>query len=111
MVTLIGQNPNEFELHLRAILALPIPSIELAGPAASAVILAARESQDFGFTGVAKALAHGKPGKPIDLRLFGKPSTLRNRRMGVALARDASVERAKDRAVAAASKVKIDYRD
>ena len=111
MVTLIGQNPNEFELHLRAILGLPIPSIELAGPAASAVILAARESHDFGFTGIAKALAHGKRGKPVDLRLFAKPNTLKNRRMGVALARDTNVERAKDRAVAAASKVTIEYRD
>jgi len=111
MVTLIGQSPNEFELHLRAILGLPIPAIELAGPAASAVILADRESQDFGFSGVAEALALGEPGKPVDLRLFAKPNTLKNRRMGVALARDTDVERAKDRAVAAASKVKIEYRD
>ncbi len=111
MVTLIGQSPNEFELHLRAILGLPIPAIELAGPAASAVILASRESHDFGFGGVAEVLAHGKPGKPVDLKLFAKPNTLKNRRMGVALARDTNVERAKDRAVAAAAKVKIDYRD
>ena len=46
MVTLISQFPNEFELHLRAILGLPIPSIELAGPSASAVILASEESED-----------------------------------------------------------------
>jgi phosphoribosylglycinamide formyltransferase 2 len=111
MVTLIGQNPNEFELHLRAILGLPIPSIELQGPAASAVILADRESRDFGFSGVAEALAHGKPGRPVDLRLFAKPETLRNRRMGVALARDTDVERARARAVAAASKVEIQYPD
>ena len=111
MVTLIGQSPNEFELHLRAILGLPIPSIELAGPAASAVILADRESRDFGFTGVAEALAHGRSDKPVDLRLFAKPNTLNNRRMGVALARGKTVERAKERAVAAAAKVKIDYRD
>jgi len=111
MVTLISQSPNEFELHLRAILDLPIPAIELAGPAASAVVLATRESHDFGFSGVAEALAQGEPGKPVGLRLFAKPNTLRNRRMGVALARDADVERAKDRAVAAASNVKIDYRD
>jgi phosphoribosylglycinamide formyltransferase 2 len=111
MVTLIGQDPNEFELHLRAILGLPIPSIEVAGPSASAVVLADRESEEFGFAGVAEALAHGKPDRPVDLRLFAKPNTLKNRRMGVALARDTSVERAKDRAVAAASKVKIEYRD
>ena len=111
MVTLIGQNPNEFELHLRAILGLPIPAIELAGPAASAVILATQESHDFAFTGVAEALAHGRPGKPVDVRLFAKPNTLKNRRMGVALARGLSVERARERAVAAAAKIKIDHRD
>jgi phosphoribosylglycinamide formyltransferase 2 len=111
MVTLIGQNPNEFELHLRAILGLPIPAIELAGPSASAVILADRESGDFGFSGVEAALKQGEAGHPVDLRLFAKPNTLKNRRMGVALARDTDVERAKARAVAAASKVKIDYRD
>ena len=57
MVTLIGQSPNEFELHLRTILGLPIPTIETAGPAASAVILAERTSSDFAFEGVAEALA------------------------------------------------------
>jgi phosphoribosylglycinamide formyltransferase 2 len=111
MVTLISQSPNEFELHLRAILGLPIPAIELAGPAASAVILADRESHDFGFTGVAEALATGEPGRPVDLRLFAKPNTLKNRRMGVALARGADVEEAVERASDAASKVKITYRD
>ena len=111
MVTLIGQSPNEFELHLRAILGLPIPAIELAGPSASAVILADRESHDFAFTGVADALATGVPGKPVDLRIFAKPNTLKNRRMGVALARGTDVEDAVERAVAAAAKVKITYRD
>ena len=111
MVTLIGQSPNEFELHLRAILGLPIPAIELAGPAASAVILADRESHDFGFSGVTEALAEGKPDRPVDLRLFAKPNTLKNRRMGVALARDTDVELATAHAVAAASHVRIEYRD
>ena len=111
MVTLIGQNPNEFELHLRAILGLPIPAIELAGPSASAVILADRESHDFGFSGVSEALALGEAERPIDLRLFAKPNTLKNRRMGVALARGSDVDEAVARAVAAASKVKIEYRD
>jgi phosphoribosylglycinamide formyltransferase 2 len=111
MVTLISQSPNEFELHLRAILGLPIPAIELAGPSASAVILADRESHDFSFTGVADALATGEPGKPVDLRIFAKPNTLKNRRMGVALARGTDVEDATERAVAAAAKVKITYRD
>ena len=111
MVTLIGQSPNEFELHVRAILGLPIPAIELAGPAASAVILADRESHDFGFDGVAAALAEGRADAPVDVRLFAKPNTLKNRRMGVALARGSDVGAATARAIAAASKVRIDYRD
>lgn len=109
MVTLISQFPNEFELHLRAVLGFPIPSIEPIGPSASAVILADRESDDFSFEGVADALALGAPGRPVDLRIFAKPNTLPNRRMGVALARSDSAEEAIDRAKAAASRVRIRY--
>jgi phosphoribosylglycinamide formyltransferase 2 len=109
MVTLISQFPNEFELHLRAILGLPIPSIELFGPAASAVVLASEESERFAYDGIAEALALGAPGAPVDLRIFAKPVTLDNRRMGVALARGASTDDAIARAVAAASRVKIRY--
>ncbi len=111
MVTLIGQSPNEFELHLRAILGLPIPAIELAGPSASAVILADRESHKFSFKGIAEALALGEPDKPVDLRIFAKPNTLKNRRMGVALARGGDIEEAVQRAIAAASRIEINYRD
>ena len=110
MVTLISQFPNEFELHLRAILGLPIPAIELLGPSASAVILADRESDDFAFDGLANALALGAPGNPVDLRLFAKPNTLKNRRMGVALARGDSVDDALARASGAASRITIRYR-
>jgi phosphoribosylglycinamide formyltransferase 2 len=109
MVTLISQFPNEFELHLRAILGLPIPSIELIGPAASAVILSDRDSEDFAYDGLADALALGAPGKPVDLRIFAKPRTLSHRRMGVALARDDKIEDALERAKAAAARVKIRY--
>ena len=111
MVTLIGQSPNEFELHVRAILGLPIPAIELAGPSASAVILADRESDRFGFEGVHAALGMGESEAPVDVRLFAKPKTLKNRRMGVALARAGTVEQAVARAVAAAAKVTIHYDD
>ncbi|HVF37251.1 MAG TPA: formate-dependent phosphoribosylglycinamide formyltransferase [Sphingomicrobium sp.] len=111
MVTLIGQSPNEFELHLRALLGLPIPAIELAGPSASAVVLADRESHDFEYAGVAEALALSEGGKPVDVRLFAKPNTLRNRRMGVALALGENVEEAVRRAVQAAGKVSISFRD
>ena len=110
MVTLISQLPNEFELHLRAILDLPIPGIEVAGPSASAVILADRECEDFEFKGVSEALALGAPGYPVDVRIFAKPKTLKNRRMGVALARGPSVEDALARAKSAAARVTIDYK-
>jgi phosphoribosylglycinamide formyltransferase 2 len=109
MVTLISQFPNEFELHLRAILGLPIPSIELLGPSASAVILAAEESDSFSYDGIADALALGSPGNPVDLRIFAKPNTLKNRRMGVALARNENVDNALARATSAASRVKLRY--
>jgi phosphoribosylglycinamide formyltransferase 2 len=109
MVTLISQFPNEFELHLRAILGLPIPSIELVGPSASAVILADRESDSFNYDGVSEALALGSPRNAVDLRLFAKPRTLKNRRMGVALARGDTAEDAVARAKRAAARVKIRY--
>jgi phosphoribosylglycinamide formyltransferase 2 len=107
MVTLISQSPNEFELHLRAILGLPITAIDFAGPSASAVILASEEADRFRFVGVADALQLAEPGEPVDIRLFGKPRMLVNRRMGVALARAGSVEQARATAVAAASRIAI----
>lgn len=107
MVTLISQFPNEFELHLRAILGLPIPSIEFAGPSASAVIMAEAEADKFTYEGLAEALALGAPGMPVDLRIFAKPRALKNRRMGVALARADTVDDAVARAVAAAARVKV----
>jgi len=110
MVTLISQLPNEFELHLRAILGLPIPGIEFAGPSASAVILGHRDCGAFSYSGVADALAVGAPGYPVDIRIFAKPKTLKNRRMGVALARGPSVEDALARAKSAAARVMIDYK-
>jgi len=109
MVTLIGQSPNEFELHLRAILGLPIPAIELAGPAASAVILADRESENFGFRGVSEALALGKARAPVEVRLFAKPDALPARRMGVALARGDDIASARALASEAAATIEIEY--
>jgi phosphoribosylglycinamide formyltransferase 2 len=109
MVTLISQFPNEFELHLRAILRLPIPSIEFLGPSASAVVLASQESEQFAYDGIAEALALGAPRSPVDLRIFAKPGTLPHRRMGVALARGATVGEAIERAKSAAARVKISY--
>jgi phosphoribosylglycinamide formyltransferase 2 len=109
MVTLISQFPNEFELHLRAILGLPIPSIELIGPSASAVVLASEESDSFTIEGLDEALSLGAPRAPVDLRIFAKPKTLKNRRMGVALARSDSVDDAVARAKSAAAQIKFRY--
>ena len=103
MVTLISQNLNEFELHLRAILGLPIPNIIQYAPAASAVILASETADSIYFTGVDKALSMSD----VDIRLFGKPNSRPYRRMGVALATAASTELARARAVEAASQIKI----
>ena len=111
MVTLITQFPNQFELHLRANLGLPVPSIELQRAGASAVILADRESDDFAFDGIAEALSRGHPGAPVDLRIFAKPKTLKNRRMGIALAGGQDADDAVATAKAAASSVRIGYKD
>jgi len=103
MVTLISQNLNEFELHLRAILGLPIPNINQLGACASAVILASEKSDSINFDGVAIALSE----TDVDIRLFGKPTSHPYRRMGVALAKGNNVEEARDKATKAAAKVKI----
>ncbi|QOT71357.1 formate-dependent phosphoribosylglycinamide formyltransferase [Sphingobium fuliginis] len=105
MVTLISQNWSEFDLHARAIMGLPVPEVTLHGAAASAVILADRESDDFRFEGLAEALS--TPGGEVDLRLFGKPTTRPYRRMGVALARAVDADQARAVAAEAASKVRI----
>ncbi|PPS45280.1 formate-dependent phosphoribosylglycinamide formyltransferase [Chroococcidiopsis sp. TS-821] len=103
MVTLISQNLNEFELHLRAVLGLPIPHIELLAPSASAVILANEYADTVSYVGVTDALAE----KDVDLRLFGKPDTRPGRRMGVALAKGENVRVARAKAIKAASQVKV----
>ena len=104
MVTLISQNLNEFELHLRAILGLPIPKIEVYSPAASAVILANKHSDRISFANVAEALKV----EDTDIKLFGKPDSRPYRRMGVALAKGATTTEAREKAAAVASKVIID---
>jgi len=103
MVTLISQNLNEFELHLRAVLDLHIPNIEQLGPSASAVILANQYSTSIYFEGVADALSE----KDVDLRLFGKPDSRPMRRMGVALAKGIDIQQAREKAITAANKIKI----
>lgn len=103
LVTLISQSPNQFELHLRAVLNLPIPQIHTFGPAASAVILADRVVEDPKYTGLAEALEE----RGTDLRIFGKPRAHPYRRMGVALALGRTIEGARGKATDAAAKVGI----
>ncbi|MFN3917772.1 MAG: formate-dependent phosphoribosylglycinamide formyltransferase [Flavobacteriales bacterium] len=82
MVTLANtQNLNEFELHARAVLDLPIPQISLEKAGVSAVILAHKEGGEPVFKGVEKVLAE----KNTDVKLFGKPTARPYRRMGVVL--------------------------
>ena len=109
MVTMIGQSPDQFELHVRAVLGLPIPAIDMAGPSASAVILADRGSERFAFDGIGDALSLGRAGTPVAVRLFAKPVTLPGRRMGVALARGETIEDARATATRAASRITIAY--
>lgn len=101
MVTLVSQDLTEFALHVRAILGLPVPAIEQFGPSASCALLVDGESQQVRYTGLDAALA--EPG--TSLRLFGKPEVSGHRRMGVALARGATVDEARDKARRAAAAV------
>ncbi len=101
MVTMITQWQNEFELHARAILGLPV-STALKSPGASAVIYGGVDAQGIVFDGVADALRVPNS----EIRLFGKPESFVKRRMGVALVHDADVDRARVQAKLAASLVK-----
>lgn len=101
MVTMISQIQNEFELHARAILGLPV-SVAMRAPGASAVIYGGMEAKGIAFEGVDEALRVPQS----DLRLFGKPEAFTRRRMGVALANGANTDEARARAKLAASKVR-----
>jgi len=107
MVTLAGtQNFNEFELHLRAILSLPIYEITLEKAGASAVILAAENSNHPTFSGIEKIAGLPK----TDFRIFGKPTSRPYRRMGVSLVNDAletPIEEIVEKAKEAAKLVKV----
>jgi phosphoribosylglycinamide formyltransferase 2 len=101
MVTMITQWQNEFELHARAILGLPVDTA-LKSPGASAVIYGGVEAQAVVFEGVAEALAVPN----AELRLFGKPESFVKRRMGVALVHAEDVDTARREAKRAAACVK-----
>ncbi len=100
MVTMTTQAQNEFELHARAILGLPVDTT-LRNPGASAVIYGGMDAPAIAYDGLADALT--VPGS--DIRLFGKPVSYPRRRMGVALASAGNITEARQRAKEAASRV------
>ena len=102
LVTLATQTQSEFALHARALLGLPV-DVSQRDIGASAVIYGGMDAVGVAFEGVAEALSV----PTADLRLFGKPESYVSRRMGVATARGATVEQARERARDAASKVRV----
>jgi len=94
LVTLLSQDLSEFALHVRALVGLPIPNIIQHGPSASSAILVEGESVEVSFHDLERALVE----PDTTLRLFGKPAVAGRRRMGVALARGATLEAARDKA-------------
>lgn len=105
MVTMISQDLSQFALHARAILGLPIPNINFHSASASSVILAEGKSTKLSFAGLNKALSD----ENTQLRLFGKPDVEGERRMGVCLARDTDVEKAKEKAISASDAIKFSF--
>lgn len=105
MVTLISQELSEFALHVRAFTGLPIGQIVQYGPSASAAILGQGQSQNIQFSGLDDALSVPH----TQVRLFGKPDISGRRRLGVALSRGKTTEKAIDRALECAKAVKINY--
>ncbi|WP_269617085.1 formate-dependent phosphoribosylglycinamide formyltransferase [Prochlorococcus marinus] len=103
LVTLISQNLNEFELHLRAVLGIPIPEIVCHEASASRVILASQKTSNIAFTGLEDALSQPNTG----VFIFGKPSSTEGRRMGVAVANAETIDEAKIKADQAAQSVQF----
>jgi phosphoribosylglycinamide formyltransferase 2 len=107
MVTLAGtQNFSEFELHLRAVLGIPIPEITLERAGASAVILALDKKENPQYIGLQEAASQPKS----DIRIFGKPTTRPYRRMGVVVVWDkpnTNMDALRDRAKKIASGVSV----
>lgn len=104
MVTMISQDLSEFALHARAILGLPIPNIHFHGPSASSVILVEGESDKVQFGNLQQALAEPN----TQIRLFGKPEVSGQRRMGVVLARDETVQTAKEKAIRGSTSINVE---
>ena len=101
MVTMVTQRQSEFELHAKAILGLSVDT-EMLSPGASAVIYGQHDSDGIVFAGINDALTE----KGVDIRLFGKPTSFKKRRMGVVIASALNIEVAREKATNAAKRVK-----
>lgn len=104
MVTMISQDQSEFTLHVRALLGLPIPNIQLYAPSASRAIVVEGDSDKVVFDNLEQVLE--EPG--VQMRIFGKPEVKGHRRMGVILATAASTEEARAKAERAYQKLQIE---
>jgi len=102
LVTLVSQTQSEFELHARALLGLPVDT-SLRAPAASSVIYGGIDARAVQYEGVTEALAEAG----TDVRLFGKPESFAKRRMGVGLATDVSVEKARAKALRVSRAIRV----
>jgi phosphoribosylglycinamide formyltransferase 2 len=94
LVTLISQDLPQFALHARAILGLPIPNVAQHGPSASCAVLVEGDTNNLRWQNPGAALAE----PDTALRLFGKPEVHGKRRMGVTLARAATIDEARAKA-------------
>lgn len=102
LVTLASQFQNEFELHARAILGLPVHT-DRHSCAASAVIYAGKDAKNLSYSNLQHVLSH----KNIDLRLFGKPEGFKKRRMGVVISRAETTDQARTQAIDAVQQIKV----
>lgn len=104
MVTMISQDQSEFTLHVRALLGLPIPNIQLYAPSASRAIVVEGDSDKVVFDNLEQVLEESG----VQIRIFGKPEVKGHRRMGVILATAASTEEARAKAERAYQKLQIE---
>lgn len=103
MVTMISQDMSEFAIHARAILGLPIPEVQFYGPSVSKAIVIDGNTDEYEFQNLDKVLEE----PDVQIRIFGKPSVAGRRRLGVLLAKDKTLELAKEKVERAYAKLKV----
>lgn len=103
MVTMISQDLSEFALHARAILGMPVPSIQFYRPSASKAIVVEGNSTEYEFCNLDQVVAE----EGVQIRIFGKPEIVGHRRLGVILATADTVEEALAKAERAYAKLEV----